>query len=292
MSDPNNLLSQSMKFVGAHVSAENGVDKAPLNADSIGAKAFALFTRNPARWRSKALTKQEIEDFRRNCRELGYSPDVILPHDSYLINLGSPDEDKLQKSRDAFRDEMNRAEALGLTRLNFHPGSHLNKISEEECLDLIATSLNLIIPETENVVAVIENTAGQGSNLGFKFENLARIIEQIEQKDRVGVCIDTCHTFAAGYDLSTPEGYEHTWREFDRIVGLQYLKGIHLNDSKRELGSKIDRHAPLREGTIGESFFEMFMNDPRLDGIPIILETPDESRWADEIAWLYSLVKN
>lgn len=280
-----------MKYVGAHVSAEKGVDNAPLNAARIGAKAFALFTRNPSRWKSKPLTEKEIAAFRRNCAELGYGPEVILPHDSYLINLGAPDAEKLEKSREAFRDEMKRAEALGLTMLNFHPGSHLNLMTEEECLDLIADSLNMIIPETEGVKAVIENTAGQGSNLGFRFEHLARIIERVERKDRVGVCIDTCHTFAAGYDFSTPEGYEAMWREFDSTVGLQYLSGIHLNDSKRELGSRIDRHAPLCAGTIGTRFFELLMNDSRLDNIPIILETPDQTLWADEIAWLYSLEK-
>lgn len=280
-----------MKYVGAHVSTEKGVDNAPLNAARIGAKAFALFTRNPSRWQSKPLGEKEIAAFKRNCAEMGYGPEVILPHDSYLINLGAPDAEKLEKSREAFRDEMKRVEALGLTMLNFHPGSHLNLLTEEECLDLIADSLNLIIPETEGVKAVIENTAGQGSNLGFRFEHLARIIERVERKDRVGVCIDTCHTFAAGYDLSTPEGYEAMWREFDSTVGLQYLSGIHLNDSKRELGSKIDRHAPLGAGTIGTQFFELLMNDSRLDNIPIILETPDQTRWDDEIAWLYSLEK-
>lgn len=281
-----------MKYIGAHVSAENGVDNAPLNAAQIGAKAFALFTRNPSRWKSKALSDKEIEAFRRNCDNLGYTPDVILPHDSYLINLGSPDTEKLAKSREAFLDEMRRCEQLGLSMLNFHPGSHLKLIDTDDCLDLIAESLNLILSETKGVKAVIENTAGQGSNLGFEFGQIGHIIDRINDKSRVGVCIDTCHTFAAGYDLSTKEGYEATWREFDEKIGLEYLSAIHLNDSKRELGSHVDRHAPLREGHIGEQFFHWMMNDPRLDNIPIVLETPEPDRWADEIAWLYSLQTN
>lgn len=281
-----------MKYIGAHVSAENGVDNAPLNAAQIGAKAFALFTRNPSRWKSKALSDKEIEAFRRNCDNLGYTPDVILPHDSYLINLGSPDPEKLAKSREAFLDEMRRCEQLGLSMLNFHPGSHLKLIDTDDCLDLIAESLNLILSETKGVKAVIENTAGQGSNLGFEFGQIGHIIDRIKDKSRVGVCIDTCHTFAAGYDLSTKEGYEATWREFDEKIGLEYLSAIHLNDSKRELGSHVDRHAPLREGHIGEQFFHWMMNDPRLDNIPIVLETPEPDRWADEIAWLYSLQTN
>lgn len=281
-----------MKFIGAHVSAQDGVSQAPVNAEAIGAKAFALFTRNPSRWTSKALTADDIALFKERCEKFGYKPDVILPHDSYLINLGSPDEEKLKKSRAAFLDELRRCEQLGLKLLNFHPGSHLNLVEPETCLDLIAESINLALAETEGVKAVIENTAGQGSNLGWQFSHIARIIDGIEDKSRVGVCIDTCHTFAAGYDLSTPEGYEATWSEFDRTIGLNYLSGIHLNDSKRELGSHIDRHAPLGQGTIGTEFFKMLVNDPRTDNIPIILETPDESLWADEIKWLYSLIEN
>lgn len=278
-----------MKYIGAHVSAESGVSTAPVNAKEIGAKAFALFTRNPSRWKSKPISDEEAARFKENCERLGYTADYILPHDSYLINLGSPDEEKLEKSREAFRDEMERCRQLGLTMLNFHPGSHLKLISEEECLNLIADSLNIILAEIPDVKAVIENTAGQGSNLGFTFEQLAHIISRVEDKKRVGICIDTCHAFAAGFDLSTAEGYEKTWADFDRIIGLDYLSAMHLNDSKRELLSHIDRHAPLGEGTLGKDFFKRLMNDPRLDDIPIILETPDESRWADEIAWLYSL---
>lgn len=281
--------TNAMKYVGAHVSAEAGVSSAPLNANAIGAKAFALFTRNPSRWKSKPISKEEAQLFKDRCLELGYSAAQILPHDSYLINLGSPDATKLKLSREAFLDEMRRCEQLGLTLLNFHPGSHLNLASPEETLDLIAESINETLDQTEGVKAVIENTAGQGTNLGYSFYQIARIIDGVKDKSRVGVCIDTCHAFAAGYDLSTREGYERTWQEFDETIGLSYLSGMHINDTKRGLGSRIDRHEILGKGALGEDFFKMMMADKRLDGIPLILETPDEERWAEEIAWLYSL---
>lgn len=280
-----------MKYVGAHVSMSDGVANTPVKAHEIGAKAFALFTRQPQRWKSSSLKATDIDLFKARCAEFGYEPKHILPHDSFLINLGAPDAEKLAKSREAFLDELTRAHQLGLTMVNFHPGSHLNEMAPEECLDLIAESVNLALEQTQGVKAVIENTAGQGSNLGFTFEHLAHIIDKVKDKSRVGVCIDTCHAFAAGYDMSTTEGYEHTWREFDRIVGLQYLCGMHINDSKKGVGSKIDRHESLGKGTLGKDFFERMMNDSRLDDIPLILETPDDTIWAEEIAWLYSLIK-
>lgn len=280
-----------MKYVGAHVSAQGGVGEAPVNASEIGAKSFALFTRNPSRWKSSALKPADIASFKANCERLGYAPSQILPHDSYLINLGSPDAEKLAKSREAFADEMHRCSQLGLTLLNFHPGSHLNLSSEEECLDLIAESINIALAETEGVKAVIENTAGQGSNLGFDFRQIGRIIEGVDDKSRVGVCVDTCHAFAAGYDLSTPSGYAEMWRQFDEYIGRGYLSGMHLNDAKKGCGSRVDRHESLGKGMIGRDFFEMMMNDDRFDEIPLILETPDPSIWAEEIAWLYSLVR-
>lgn len=268
-----------------------GVSSAPVNAAAIGAKAFALFTRNPSRWTSKPISDKEAEAFKRNCEVYGYSPACILPHDSYLINLGSPDAAKLAQSREAFLDEFRRCEQLGLTMLNFHPGSHLNQMDADACLDLIAESINATLALTQGVKAVIENTAGQGSNLGFSFAQIARIIDGVEDKSRVGVCIDTCHTFAAGYDIAADEGYEAVWKEFDETVGLNYLSGMHLNDSKKGLGSRVDRHESLGKGAIGARLFELLMNDPRTDNIPLILETPDDSLWADEIAWLYSLEK-
>ncbi|MBQ7852630.1 MAG: deoxyribonuclease IV [Muribaculaceae bacterium] len=280
-----------MKLLGAHVSAGNGVSQAPINAHNIGARSFALFTRNPSRWQSKPISDKEAETFKENCIKYGYSPNQILPHDSYLINLGAPDDEKLIMSREAFLDEMRRCEQLGLTLLNFHPGSHLKLISPDDCLDRIAESINITLDATKGVKAVIENTAGQGSNLGYAFAQIAHIIDKVEDKSRVGVCIDSCHAFAAGYDLSTPEGYESTWKEFDEVIGLQYLSAMHINDTKKGLASKVDRHAPLGQGMLGSEFFKLLMNDSRMDNIPLILETPDESLWAQEIQWLDSLVK-
>jgi len=280
-----------MKRVGAHVSASGGVENAPLNAQKIGAKAFALFTKNQKRWTAKDLTEKSITAFKKNCEDVGIALEHILPHDSYLINLGHPEEEKLQKSRDAFLDEMQRCEQLGLKLLNFHPGSHLKQITEDECLEKVSESINLALAETEGVIAVIENTAGQGSNVGFKFEHLAKIIDGVEDKSRVGVCIDTCHAFAAGYDLRTPETCKATWDEFDRVVGTKYLKAMHLNDAKSEFASRVDRHHSLDQGNIGKACFEFIMNDPRFDDIPMVLETIDDTIWDKEIAWLYSLEK-
>ena len=280
-----------MKLIGAHVSASNGVSQAPINAHAIGADAFALFTRNPSRWASKPISEKEAIAFKENCEKYGYTSDKILPHDSYLINLGAPEAEKLEKSREAFLDEMQRCEQLGLTMLNFHPGSHLNMMPADDCLDLIAASINLTLEKTSGVKAVIENTAGQGSNLGFSFEQIAHIIDKVEDKSRVGVCIDSCHAFAAGYNLSTIDGYADTWRRFDEIIGFKYLSGMHLNDTKKGLASKVDRHETLGNGVLGADFFSFLMNDPRMDNIPLILETPDESIWAQEIAWLKSLIK-
>ena len=279
----------SNKYIGAHVSASGGVGNAVLNAEAIGATAFALFTRNQRSWVSKPLPQQEIDGFKALLRERGFEPKYVLPHDSYLINLGSPDEETLAKSRAAFLDEMHRAQLLGLTMLNFHPGSHLGRISEEECLDQIAREINLALSQTEGVTAVIENTAGQGTNLGWRFEHIARIIEGVDDKSRVGVCIDTCHTLAAGYDLSTEMGYQFTMEEYERVIGLKYLRAVHLNDSKKGAGSHVDRHETLGNGALGRDFFARFMNDSRFDNMPIILETPDPSRWADEIRWLFEL---
>ena len=278
-----------MKYIGAHVSVDGGVANAPLRAAEMNMKAFALFTRNPSRWKSAPITAKEADNFRERCASLGFTPDKILPHDSFLINLGAPDAAKLEMSRAAFLDEMKRCQQLGLTMLNFHPGSHLNLIDEDECIRTIAESINITLDKTPGVMAVIESTAGQGSNLGFKFEQIAAIIDKVEDKSRVGVCVDTCHTFAAGYDIATPEGYENTWREFDSIIGFPYLKGMHLNDSKKGLGSRVDRHAPLGKGELGSNFFAMLMADQRMNNIPLILETPDEAIWPEEVRWLYSL---
>ena len=280
-----------MKYIGAHVSAAGGVENAPANAHGIGATGFALFTKNQRQWVAAPLTAAQIDAFRKACDTYGYTPAQILPHDSYLINLGHPEREALEKSRAAFLDEMQRCEALGLDRLNFHPGSHLQKISPERSLDLIAESINIALDKTRGVTAVIENTAGQGSNLGFAFEHLAYLIERVEDKSRVGVCIATCHAFAAGYDLRTAEACDKTFAELERVVGFGYLKGMHLNDAMKILGSHVDRHTPLGEGMIGMECFRYIMQDTRFDGIPLILETPDEQRWPEEIALLKSLAE-
>ncbi|MCF4171864.1 deoxyribonuclease IV [Vibrio sp. McD22-P3] len=274
------------KFIGAHVSAAGGVDNVPQRANEIGANAFALFTKNQRQWVAKPLTEEVIQRFKLECQKYGFRAEQILPHDSYLINLGAPELDKLEKSRAAFIDEMERCQQLGLTLLNFHPGSHLKKLSESDCLDRIAESINLAHQEVPDVIAVIENTAGQGTNLGWRFEHLAHIIDKVDDKSRVGVCLDTCHTFTAGYDLRTKEACEHTFAEFDRIVGMHYLRAMHLNDSKIPLGGKVDRHHSLGKGEIGWACFEYIMQDQRFDSIPLILETIEPTIWPDEIQQL------
>ncbi len=280
------------KFVGAHVSASGGVFNAPINAKKIGAKAFALFTKNQRQWKAKPLDEETITKFKVNLEKAEILPKHVLPHDSYLINLGHPQEENREKSLDAFIDEVQRCEQLGLDRLNFHPGSHLKKISEEVCLDRIAESMNKTLQETKDVILVIENTAGQGSNLGYKFEHLAYLIDRSIDKTRVGVCIDTCHMFTAGYDIRTKEAYDKTWSDFDEIIGFEYLKGMHINDSKPELGSRVDRHDSLGKGKIGLDAFKFIMNDERMDDIPLILETIDESIWEEEIKLLYSFISH
>lgn len=279
-----------MKYVGAHVSTSGGVENAPLNAAKIGARAFALFTKNQRQWVAKPLSEESIAAFRENLQQVGIAPEQVLPHDSYLINLGHPEKEALQKSRNAFLDEMQRCRQLGLKLLNFHPGSHLGKCTEEESLATVADSINWTLGQTEGVTAVIENTAGQGTNLGYSFEHLAAIIDQVEDKSRVGVCLDTCHTFTAGYDLRTAAACEATFAEFDRIVGFDYLRGMHLNDSKPDLGSRVDRHDSLGKGKLGLEVFRYIMNDTRFDDIPMVLETIDDTLWPEEIALLYGMV--
>ena len=280
-----------MKFIGPHVSASGGVENAPLNAMQVGATAFALFTKNQRQWFSAPLSEKSISAFKDNLEKSGVSADYVLPHDSYLINLGSPDAEGLEKSRNSFLEEMQRCEQLGLKMLNFHPGSHLKQITLEECLTRVADSINIALDKTQDVTAVIENTAGQGSNVGFSFQHLAYIIDKVEDKSRVGVCLDTCHTYSAGYDLKTENGYKAAFEEFEATVGFRYLRAIHLNDTKKDLGSRVDRHDSIGKGLLGMEFFERFMNDPRFDNIPLILETPDETLWAEEIKLLQGLVK-
>ncbi|CAM8676297.1 deoxyribonuclease IV [Leclercia sp. M-A074-M] len=275
-----------MKYVGAHVSAAGGLANAAIRAAEIEATAFALFTKNQRQWRAVPLTTQVIDEFKAACEKYHFSPGQILPHDSFLINLGHPVQEALDKSRAAFLDEVQRCEQLGLTLLNFHPGSHLSQIDEDACLARIAESINIVLAQTQGVTAVIENTAGQGSNLGFRFEHLAAIIDAVEDKSRIGVCIDTCHAFAAGYDLRSAEACAKTFAEFERVVGFEYLRGMHLNDAKSTFGSRVDRHHSLGEGNIGHDAFRFIMQDPRFDNIPLVLETINPDIWAEEIAWL------
>ncbi len=279
-----------MKYIGAHVSAAGGVENAPLNAQKIGAKSFALFTKNQRQWNAKPLTDKNINEFKENLFKADIKPEHVLPHDSYLINLGSPKLEMRKKSFAAFLDEAKRVEQLGLIYLNFHPGSHLKEISEEHCIELIAGNINDVISQTNSVILVIENTAGQGSNIGYKFEHLRDIITLIKNKSRVGVCLDTCHTFTAGYDLRTQEAFDESMRLFDEIVGFKYLKGMHLNDSKVDYSSKKDRHENLGKGLIGIDAFQFFMKDTRFDNIPLILETPNDELWEKEIKMLYNMI--
>jgi deoxyribonuclease IV len=281
-----------MKYIGAHVSAGGGVENAPINANEIGAKAFSFFTKNQRQWMSAPLAADKIAAFKENCVRLGFEMKHVMPHDSYLINLGHPGRDELQKSRMAFIDEMQRCEQLGVIMLNFHPGASLKLVDDETCLKTIAQSINMALESTNGVTAVIENTAGQGSNLGYTFEHLKYIIDLINDKNRVGVCLDTCHTYSAGYDLVTPEGYNETFRLFEEVVGLNYLKGIHLNDTKKALGSHVDRHENIGKGLLGIEVFRRILNDPRFNDLPIILETPEETLWKEEITLLYSLIEN
>lgn len=279
-----------MKYIGAHVSAAGGVENAPINARKIGASCFALFTKNQRQWQAKPLSDKSINDFKSNCSTLGFGPGQILAHDSYLINLGHPEQAALEKSRLAFIDEMQRCRQLGIAMLNFHPGSTLNKISMDDCLATIAQSINLALQKVPDVMAVIENTAGQGSNAGFAFEQIKAIIDRVDDQSRIGVCIDTCHAFAAGYDFVTREGYEKTWDRFDSIIGFEKLKGMHLNDAKKQINSRVDRHESIGKGQLGLAAFRQIMEDNRLNNIPMILETPDSDIWAKEISLLKSLI--
>lgn len=278
-----------MKYLGAHVSASGGVENAPLNAQAIGAKAFALFVKNQRQWTAPPLSDRSIALFIERCQQANIQPEHILPHDSYLINMGNPSEEARRKSINAFIDEMERCNQLGLRLLNFHPGSHLNQISEEVCLDFIAQGVNEALDIVPNVTAVIENVAGQGSNVGYTFEQLNYLISRINDKTRVGVCLDTAHTLASGYEIRTQETYNETLQHFDDVVGIQYLKAIHLNDSKKELGSRVDRHESMGMGVMGMTLFSSLMKDPRMDNIPIILETPLPELWSQEISQLYDM---
>ncbi|MDA3955209.1 deoxyribonuclease IV [Oceanispirochaeta sp.] len=281
---------RNLKYIGPHVSIAGGVENAPLNALKTGATGFGMFTKNQRQWVAKPLTEESIQKFTINMKEGGFTADAVLPHDSYLINLGHPEIEKLEKSRAAFLDEVQRVEQLGLKYLNFHPGSHLKTIEPKDCLDRIAESINITIDQTEQAVLLIENTAGQGSNMGSRFEEIARIIEGVKDQSRVAVCLDTCHLFAAGYDLRTEETRTKTWADFDRLIGFDFLKGMHLNDAKSTFESHLDRHHSLGQGNIGWEAFEQIAGDPRFNGIPLVLETIDEKLWPEEVSKLLAKV--
>ncbi len=272
-----------MKRIGPHVAITGGVQQAPLNAEAVGATAFGMFTKNQRQWSVKPYDSAVIDAFKSNLAKCGYEQRNVLAHDSYLINIGSPDSAMRRKSLNALIDELNRCAELGLTNLNIHPGSHLREIGEDECCLLIADSINRALDKTKVVTVVLENTAGQGSNIGYRFEQLAEIIDKVEDKSRIGCCFDTCHAFAAGYDFRTKETYLKTMNEFDRIIGFRYLRGLHINDAKSSLGSRIDRHHSIGEGTIGWEPFRFFMTDERFDELPMILETIDEEKWPLEV---------
>lgn len=279
--------------VGAHVSAAGGVQNSPVNARAIGAGAFALFTRNQRRWDSPPYSDETVTLFRDALEDAGYTRDQVLPHAGYLINLGSPDEEVRRKSILGLTDELARTVALGLGLLNFHPGTSKGTLNEEETCRRIAHGIDTVLeavddPRDEPANLVLENTAGQGNNMGATFEQLARIIAASTHPERLAVCIDTCHAFAAGFDIRTAAGWDALMADLDRIIGLDRLAGVHLNDSLGELGSRKDRHRHIGEGEIGTAGFQAIMRDTRLDGLPLILETPEEERWAEEIALLHS----
>jgi len=278
------------KFLGAHVSVSGGVFKAPKNAYDIGGTAFAMFLKNQKRWVAKDYDEKVISKFKDELKKYNLSTDYIMPHAGYLINLANNDPEKWQKSYDALVDELKRGEQLGLKFLNLHCGSHLGLISTEEGCKLIAKGINNAIKETNYITVVLENTAGKGNTIGGDFKELKSIIDKIEDKNRIGVLLDTCHTFDFGYDISSKEGYEKTFDEFDKLIGFSYLKGIHLNDSMFGLSSKKDRHESIGKGLLGMDFFRRFMNDPRFDNMPITLETINPDIWAEEIKLLYSLI--
>jgi deoxyribonuclease-4 len=277
-----------MKYIGSHVSISKGISYAIEYSYRLKSTAIGLFIKNPLRWKVPKITQKIIKDFKKTCKKYNYSSEQILPHSGFLINLGHPNPVFLNKSRLSLLEEVLRCEELGLKYLNFHPGSYLNKITKKKCLELISDSINFILEKTNKIILVIENTAGQGTNLGYNFEQLSIIINRVKNKKRVGICLDTCHLFAAGYDLRTKKDYIQTFDAFHKIIGFNYLKGIHLNDSKNILGSRKDRHENLGLGYIGKNFFKWIIQDCRFEKKPIILETINKSLWLEEISWLQS----
>jgi deoxyribonuclease-4 len=276
-------------LLGAHVSTKGGLPAAAANGRAIAADAIQIFTRNQVQWRAKPVSTEEAAAFREAIAASGLR--MVMTHASYLVNLASPKADFLARSRDAFLAEMQRCHALGIAYLIFHPGAHMGA-GEDAGLRAVADSLDHVFERADglDVVPLLEVTAGQGSYVGHSFEQLATILERVERPERLGVCLDTCHLLAAGYDITTPEGYESTVVEFDRVIGLGALKAIHLNDAQESLGSRLDRHAAIGRGCLGIEVFRRIVNDARFDGIPMVLETPGGlDAWREELALLRSL---
>jgi AP endonuclease-1 len=290
------LARHCKKYVGAHVSIAGGIEHAVSNSVLIGGQAFALFLKSQRRWENPELKEDQVVAFKNFLSLYNYDDSKILPHGSYLVNLGSPQKTILDKGRRMFFHDIERCGRLGISLYNFHPGSSTGECTKEESIRNIAESINIAHTINRNVTCVIENMSGQGFTIGGDFHELASIIEQVQDKSRVGVCLDTCHLFAYGYDIRTAEKFDNVIKRFDGIVGLKYLRALHLNDSQSELGSKKDRHMNIGKGKIGIEAFRFIMNDPRFDHIPLILETPVNqeevgSTYQQEIDLLYSLVK-
>lgn len=260
-------------LIGAHQSIAGGLHLAFERAESIGCRALQHFTKSTNQWRSKPLTDEDIASYKTAASKSSIKH--VMAHDCYLVNLAASDKLILQKSRETLLDEFKRCDLLGIRFLNFHPGSHMGA-GEEEGIKRIVESLNWIHERMKDsqVMSVLETTAGQGTAIGYRFEQLRKIIDGVDEPRRMAVCIDTCHIFAAGYDISTEEGYRATMQEFDEIIGFERLVGIHVNDSKKPLGSRIDRHEHIGKGAIGKLAFRLILRDERLVGIPKILETP------------------
>lgn len=281
-------------FIGAHVSASGGPHTTIPRIKSIGGNAFALFLKNQRQWSAAALKSEDVEKFKKLMAECSLDRYHIIPHGSYLINLGSPDPNTFEKGFESFLDDLQRCHKLGIPFYNIHPGSTVGKCSAAESIGKIASAINdahNVVPE---VCILLETMAGQGNTIGSTFEELHLIIDKIKDKSRVGVCLDTCHIFAAGYDIRTRKSYETTMANFDKILGFKYLKAVHLNDSKTELGSGKDRHENIGKGQIGLDAFKFLVNDPRFRNVPLILETPEDAQsglgnYAHEIQLLYSL---
>lgn len=278
-----------MYFIGPHVSIGGGVANAPKNAKALGSTGFGLFVKNQRQWTAAPYSAADVEAFKKQMKADGYTAAQALPHAGYLINLANPDEAAHAKSMASLLDELKRCMALGLDKLNLHPGSHLRLITPQEACDRVAKSISAALAQTEGVTVVVENTAGSGGNLGSVFEELRAIIDGVEDKTRVGVCLDTMHTFGAGYDIRTRDGFLKTMDLFNKAVGMKYLRGLHLNDSKVGLNSHVDRHESLGAGLLGLEVFQCIMTDKRFENMPLVLETPNEELWEREIRQLMEM---